>query len=75
MQISARKKFTCLNCATKESLWNDPEHYLERDECVNIFERFFEGMPLQTVKFRLDPVLYKEPESKTAKMFPGVGEL
>jgi len=75
MQISPRKKFTCPTCTQEESLWNDPEHYQERDECVNIFEHFFKGMPLKTVKFRLDPVLYKEPVPDRIKEYPDIGEL
>ena len=46
-------------CTSEESLWSDPQHYLERDECINVFQSFFNGIPLKTVKFRLDPVLYK----------------
>ena len=52
---------------------NDPQHYLERDECINVFQSFFHGIPLQTVKFRLDPVLYKL--DSTLNMYPNMGEL
>ena len=76
-QVSPRKKFKCPTCTSEKSLWNDPEHYLERDECINIFvnEQFFQGMPLQTVKFRLDPVLYKDSVDENFKAYPDFGEL
>lgn len=70
LQASPRKKFKCPTCTSEESLWSDPQHYLERNECINVFQSFFHGIPLQTVKFRLDPVLYKldSPVNRYADM-------
>ena len=59
----------------EDSLWNDPEHYKERDECINIFTMFFGGMPLKAVKFRLDPILYKTDVGRDIQAYPDMGEL
>lgn len=75
LKVSPRKKFKCPTCSSEESLWSDPQHYQERDECINIFEKFFKGMPLQTVKFRLDPVLYKDSIEERFQSYPNMGEL
>ena len=73
VQASPRKKFKCPTCTSEESLWSDPQHYLERNECINVFQGFFLNIPLQTVKFRLDPVLYKVDSS--INRYPNMGDL
>ena len=74
--MSPRKKFKCASCVSEESLWNDPSHYQERNECINIFARLFRGgMPLKTVKFRLDPVLYGDSIDSRFKSYSNMGEL
>jgi glucuronyl/N-acetylglucosaminyl transferase EXT2 len=73
LKTSPRKKFKCPTCTSEGSLWSDPEHYLERDECINLFQSFFFDLPLQTVKFRLDPVLYKL--DSPLNRYPNMGEL
>ena len=73
LQVSPRKKFKCPLCTSEESLWSDPQHYLERNECINVFHSFFRSLPLQTVKFRLDPVLFKI--DSPLNRYPDMGEL
>lgn len=76
LKVSPRKKFKCASCVSEESLWNDPSHYQERNECINIFARLFRGgMPLKTVKFRLDPVLYGDSIDSRFKSYSNMGEL
>ena len=75
LQVTPRKKFKCATCKSEESLWNDPEHYLERDQCINIFTKLFKGMPLKAVKFRLDPVLFLDPVDNDIKAYPNIGDL
>lgn len=74
-QVTPRKKFKCATCKSEESLWNDPQHYRERHQCVNIFTKFFNSMPLKAVKFRLDPVLFLDPVADDIKAYPNIGEL
>lgn len=75
VQVTPRKKFVCPSCSSEPSLWSDDQHYIERDECVNIFEQFFGGMPLKAVKFRLDPLLYKTGVPEKMQDYPDMGEL
>ena len=42
---------------------------------MNAFAKFFNGVPLQTTKLRLDPVLYKDAIDDRYKSFPHMGEL
>lgn len=73
--MTPRKRFKCADC-TQDGLFADPSHFLERDQCINLFAKVFQGVPLKASKFRLDPVLYKinsVPEKE--KAFPKIGEL
>ena len=72
--MGSRKKFACPKCL-EDALVSDPEHYKERDDCINIFEHFFGAMPLKSVKFRLDPILYKMDVEREVMWYPDVGEL
>ena len=73
-QVTPRKRFKCKDCST-DGLVGDSAHYIKRTECINLFAKHFgDTFPLKSVKYRLDPVLYKV-ESKREKAFPKVGEL
>ena len=72
--MTPRKRFKCPSCNT-DGLVGDSSHYAKRTECLNLFAKHFgDSFPLKTVKYRLDPVLYKM-KSKGEKAFPKVGEL
>ncbi|XP_019860562.1 PREDICTED: exostosin-2-like [Amphimedon queenslandica] len=74
LKVTPRKRFKCKNCNT-EGLVGDSAHYIKRTECINLFaKQFGDTFPLKSIKYRLDPVLYKV-ESKREKAFPKVGEL
>ena len=60
----------------KDGLFTDPSHFNERDECINLFAKFFDGVPLKASRYRLDPVLYKVNEvDDFTKAFPNIGTL
>ena len=64
-----------MNC-TKDGLFTDPTHFQERNKCISLFASFFNGVPLKTTKFRLDPVLYKVDDVEQSTMeFPDVGQV
>lgn len=75
IKVAPRKKFKCPECARLDNLSNDLQHLAARSECVNIFTRAFGGMPLQTVEFRADPVLFKDNFPEKLKRFPNLGSL
>ena len=65
IKVSPRKKFKCLECSNQNSISIDPGHMVERSECINYFTKEYGKMPLKSVQFRADPVLYKDdPKGK-----------
>lgn len=53
----------------------DIGHMIERSQCVDRFAKIFERMPLQSVEFRADPVLFKDPFPEKLKRFNDIGSL
>lgn len=49
--------------------WANPEHFTQRQECVNTFASWFGYMPLVHSQFRLDPVLFKDHVSVLRKKY------
>lgn len=74
IKVTRRKRFRCPECVT-ESLWADPSHFVERSECLNEFVRAYGQMPLQTVEFRADPLLFGEKLPTKLKLFNDVGSI
>jgi predicted metal-binding protein len=75
IKVTPRKRFKCPEC-TNTGLYVDPSHFLKRDECFNLFAKYFKGVSLKTTYYRLDPVLYKVnsiPDKQ--KVFPNIGTL
>ncbi|XP_077599499.1 exostosin-1c isoform X1 [Stigmatopora nigra] len=49
--------------------WANPEHFNQRQECVNTFAGWFGYMPLVHSQFRLDPVLFRDQVSVLRKKY------
>lgn len=49
--------------------WNDPDHFVQRQTCINTFATIFGTMPLVRSNMRLDPVLFKDPVSNLRKKY------
>lgn len=49
--------------------WNDPDHFVQRQTCINTFASIFGYMPLLRSNMRLDPVLFKDPVSNLRKKY------
>lgn len=49
--------------------WANPEHFNQRQECINTFASWFGYMPLVHSQFRLDPVLFKDQVSVLRKKY------
>ena len=75
IKVTPRKKFKCSTCATSGSLSLDESHMVERSTCINYFVKQFGMLPLKTVNFRADPVLFKDDFPEKLKMFPNLGML
>ena len=74
-QVTPRKKFKCADCSPVGSLWSDPNHFLERHECLKVFTNIYGNMPLKSVQFRADPVLFKDEFPTVPKKFSDMGNL
>lgn len=60
--------FICFK-GTKTVPWANPEHFNQRQECINTFANWFGYMPLVHSQFRLDPVLFKDQVSVLRKKY------
>lgn len=74
IKVTPRKRFRCPECVT-ESLWADPSHFVERSECLNEFVRAYGHMPLETVEFRADPLLFGEKMADRVKLYRDIGSI
>lgn len=73
VKVTPRKHFKCPNC--DKSIWNNTDHFQRRNDCLNYFVDVFGFMPLKTVDFRADPVLFRDHFPENLKWFPAVGEV
>lgn len=58
-----------LTLRTFRSPWNDPDHFIQRQTCMNTFVAVFGYMPLLRSNMRLDPVLFKDSVSNLRKKY------
>lgn len=75
IKVTAKKKFRCPECVNTEMLSADLKHMVERTQCINQFTEIFGHMPLMSVEFRADPVLFKDNFPEKLKRFNDVGSL
>lgn len=75
IKVTPRKKFKCPECINTEMLSADITHMVERSECINQFTSLYESMPLKSIEFRADPVLYKDNYPTELKKFNDIGSL
>ncbi|CDQ68388.1 unnamed protein product [Oncorhynchus mykiss] len=72
IKVAQRKQYKELPSpqGTKMSApWANPEHFAQRQECVNSFASWFGYMPLVHSQFRLDPLLFKDQVSVLRKKY------
>uniref|UniRef100_A0A1A8IHM6 Exostoses (Multiple)-like 1 n=1 Tax=Nothobranchius kuhntae TaxID=321403 RepID=A0A1A8IHM6_NOTKU len=53
----------------KSVSWASPEHFSQRQECINTFSTWFGYMPLVHSQLRLDPVLFRDQVSVLRKKY------
>ncbi|KAF7287989.1 hypothetical protein GWI33_000049 [Rhynchophorus ferrugineus] len=75
IKVTPRKKFKCPECTNTEMLSADKGHLESRSHCVDEFSKIFGRMPLKSVEFRADPVLFKDPFPEKLKRFNNIGSL
>uniref|UniRef100_T1HZB8 Glyco_transf_64 domain-containing protein n=1 Tax=Rhodnius prolixus TaxID=13249 RepID=T1HZB8_RHOPR len=71
IKVTQRKQYKESPPATgvARSPWNDPDHFIQRQTCLNTFAAVFGYMPLLRSNTRLDPVLFKDPVSNLRKKY------
>lgn len=75
IKVTPKKKFRCPECTNTEMLSADLTHMVERTQCINRFSSIYGSMPLQSVEFRADPVLFKDVFPEKLKRFNDIGSL
>lgn len=77
IKVTPRKKFKCHSrqCTNAEMLSADKNHMIERSECINLFTKIYGTMPLKTVEYRADPVLFRDNFPEKLKRFNDVGSM
>lgn len=75
IKVAPRKKFKCPECKNTEMLSADLNHMLERTACINRFASIYGRMPLRSVEYRADPVLFKDTFPEKLKRFNDIGSL
>ncbi|XP_014214425.1 exostosin-1 [Copidosoma floridanum] len=69
IKVTQRKMYKDTTAAENRSPWNDPDHFIQRQTCMNTFVAVFGYMPLLRSNMRLDPVLFKDPVSNMRKKY------
>ncbi|XP_065165461.1 exostosin-1 [Atheta coriaria] len=69
IKVTQRKQYKEQPAAGGWSPWNDPDHFIQRQTCLNTFAAVFGYMPLVRSNLRLDPVLFKDPVSNLRKKY------
>lgn len=69
IKITQRKQYKEQLSAGSWSPWNDPDHFIQRQTCLNTFAAVFGYMPLLRSNLRLDPVLFKDSVSNKRKKY------
>ncbi|XP_015584930.1 exostosin-2 [Cephus cinctus] len=75
IKVTPKKKFRCPECTNTEMLSADLTHMVERTQCINRFSNIYGSMPLRSVEFRADPVLFKDVFPEKLKRFNDIGSL
>jgi glucuronyl/N-acetylglucosaminyl transferase EXT1 len=69
IKVTQRKQYKEQPTVGSWSPWNDPDHFIQRQTCLNTFAAVFGYMPLLRSNLRLDPVLFKDPVSNKRKKY------
>ncbi|KAF3850170.1 hypothetical protein F7725_019889 [Dissostichus mawsoni] len=60
---------------SKSSRWADPDHFAQRQTCMNAFSHWLGFMPLVHSQMRLDPVLFRDQVSILRKRYRDIERL
>ncbi|XP_061097603.1 exostosin-1 [Conger conger] len=77
IKVTQKKQYkeTMMQQGSKTSRWADPDHFAQRQTCMNTFSGWFGFMPLLHSQMRLDPVLFKDQVSILRKKYRDIEKL
>ncbi|XP_030637856.1 exostosin-1 [Chanos chanos] len=77
IKVTQKKQYkeTMMQQGSKTSRWADPDHFAQRQTCMNTFSSWFGYMPLRHSQMRLDPVLFKDQVSILRKKYRDIEKL
>ncbi|KAK6323615.1 exostosin-1b [Coregonus clupeaformis] len=77
IKVTQKKQYkeTMMGQSSRASRWADPDHFAQRQTCMNKFASWFGGMPLVHSQMRLDPVLFKDQVSILRKKYRDIERL
>ncbi|CAB1342929.1 unnamed protein product [Coregonus sp. 'balchen'] len=77
IKVTQKKQYkeTMMQQGSKTSRWADPDHFSQRQTCMNSFSGWFGYMPLLHSQMRLDPVLFKDQVSILRKKYRDIERL
>ncbi|XP_051881274.1 exostosin-1-like [Pristis pectinata] len=77
IKVTQKKQYkeTMMQQGSKTSRWADPDHFAQRQTCMNTFASWFGFMPLIHSQMRLDPILFKDQVSILRKKYREIERL
>ncbi|XP_069776673.1 exostosin-1-like [Narcine bancroftii] len=77
VKVTQKKQYkeTMMQQSSRASRWADPDHFAQRQTCMNTFASWFGFMPLIHSQMRLDPVLFKDQVSILRKKYRDIERL
>ncbi|XP_038600644.1 exostosin-1 [Tachyglossus aculeatus] len=77
IKVTQKKQYkeTMMGQTSRASRWADPDHFAQRQSCMNTFASWFGSMPLIHSQMRLDPVLFKDQVSILRKKYRDIERL
>ncbi|XP_032875097.1 exostosin-1 [Amblyraja radiata] len=77
IKVTQKKQYkeTMMQQSSRTSRWADPDHFAQRQTCMNTFASWFGFMPLIHSQMRLDPVLFKDQVSILRKKYREIERL
>ncbi|GAA6092186.1 exostosin-1b [Tachysurus ichikawai] len=77
IKVTQKKQYkeTMMGQSSRASRWADPDHFAQRQTCMNKFASWFGSIPLVHSQMRLDPVLFKDQVSILRKKYREIERL
>uniref|UniRef100_A0A8C5DQ17 Exostosin-1b-like n=1 Tax=Gouania willdenowi TaxID=441366 RepID=A0A8C5DQ17_GOUWI len=77
IKVTQKKQYkeTMMGQSSRASRWADPDHFAQRQTCMNKFSNWFGTMPLVHSQMRLDPILFKDQVSILRKKYRDIERL